>query len=491
MSLYISIIIPLYNGIEFLENAINSIRSQTYKYWNLIVGINGHTIDSDVYKKARSFELLQNEFGNIYINLYDTKGKENTCNRIIKDCQHDIICLLDVDDYWEPTKLEKQITIWKQNKYDIIGTHCNYFGDIIGSPSIPSGEITPSTIFKSNPIINSSIMIKKNDAHWINRYNLDDYDMWMRLTFEGKRFYNIPEKLTWHRIHKSSAFNNTNNNMLPKLMMYWQFKMNDLSTIVTCYYNIKSKFPSSQYIEWMDKFLSLQRNMIIFTDEQSESIIKNIRIKYKLGARTHIIIKKLEDWETYKYYDYWKYCHSIDIEKSYHTPELYMLWNEKTYFVKQSIETNPFKSYWFFWTDIGCIRNNYMLNFVKNYPNPYKIIDLPTDKIVLITINSFTQNDYKLDNNIPIIFMNQNENTCCKSINRIQGGFFGGHINSWQMWINLYDEYLNKFINNKIFAGKDQYVMSSIYINNIDKINLINAKNTYGDPWFYFLYHFN
>ena len=48
MSLYISIIIPLYNGIEFLENAINSIRSQTYKYWNLIVGINGHTIDSDV-----------------------------------------------------------------------------------------------------------------------------------------------------------------------------------------------------------------------------------------------------------------------------------------------------------------------------------------------------------------------------------------------------------------------------------------------------------
>jgi hypothetical protein len=242
----------------------------------------------------------------------------------------------------------------------------------------------------------------------------------------------------------------------------------------------------------MYNFLSLPRNMIIFTDEESAPIINEIRAKYKLTYATCIIIKKIQDWETYKYYDYWKYCHSIDIEKSYHTPELYMLWNEKTYFVKQSIDLNPFKSYWFFWNDIGCIRNNYMLNFLKNYPNPYKIINLPTNKMVLVTINPFLHDDYKFDNNnIPIIFMNQNNNTCCKSINRIQGGFFGGHINSWKIWINQYNDYLNKFINNKIFAGKDQYVMSSIYINNIDNINLINAKNIYGDPWFYFLYHFD
>jgi len=38
----ITILIPLYNGIEYLPEAIQSILSQTYTSWKLLIGINGH-----------------------------------------------------------------------------------------------------------------------------------------------------------------------------------------------------------------------------------------------------------------------------------------------------------------------------------------------------------------------------------------------------------------------------------------------------------------
>jgi hypothetical protein len=57
-------------------------------------------------------------------------------------------------------------------------------------------------------MINSSVLIRPVDAMWTSDYELDDYDMWMRLRYiKHRTFYNIPGVLTYHRIRKSSAFN--------------------------------------------------------------------------------------------------------------------------------------------------------------------------------------------------------------------------------------------------------------------------------------------
>ena len=52
----VSILIPLYNGVEFLNEAIISIRNQTYQNWEVIIGINGHPKSSDVYFQAKLHE---------------------------------------------------------------------------------------------------------------------------------------------------------------------------------------------------------------------------------------------------------------------------------------------------------------------------------------------------------------------------------------------------------------------------------------------------
>jgi glycosyltransferase involved in cell wall biosynthesis len=52
----ISILIPIYNGIEFIEESVSSVLNQTYDQWELLIGINGHPENSNIYKIAKEYE---------------------------------------------------------------------------------------------------------------------------------------------------------------------------------------------------------------------------------------------------------------------------------------------------------------------------------------------------------------------------------------------------------------------------------------------------
>lgn len=223
----ISVIIPLYNGIEFLEKSMLSVIRQTYKTWQLVVGINGHSNDSDVLREAHAIaNRLNNENKyDILIKHYDTSGKSKTMNAMVADCKYDRIAILDVDDYWADDKLEKQVPYL--NDYDVVGAKCEYFEGKEGSPPIPLGDFTNThNIFSYNPIINSSAIIRKNDAIWdderyVRDVGLDDYSLWFKLFYFKRKFYNVNEVLCYHRVHKQSAFNNTNNGNVDELKQLW------------------------------------------------------------------------------------------------------------------------------------------------------------------------------------------------------------------------------------------------------------------------------
>ena len=69
-------------------------------------------------------------------------------------------------------------------------------------------------------------MFRKELCYWRDQHNgrfpgLDDYDMWIRLWKEHRRFYNIPSIGILHRIHKQSASNATgNHNYFPDLIKH-------------------------------------------------------------------------------------------------------------------------------------------------------------------------------------------------------------------------------------------------------------------------------
>ena len=218
----ISILIPIYNGIEFIEEAVNSVIHQTFTEWELLIGVNGQPKNSEVYLKAKICEEKA-DIGKIKVfDLYFIQGKSNTLNELIKNTKYKYIALLDVDDIWLPDKLEKQLPFIDLN-YDVIGTNCIYFGDVNKKSTIPSGDITKYNIKKVNPIINSSVVIKKELCYWNNIF-LEDYDMWIRLRKQGCTFYNCKETLIKHRIHKQSAFNSKGNGQYKQKLLKIHFE---------------------------------------------------------------------------------------------------------------------------------------------------------------------------------------------------------------------------------------------------------------------------
>lgn len=200
----ISILMPIYNGFEYFIESYTSVLQQSYEEWELLLGINGHEENSLIYTLANT--IIGNEKRVKIFQYPNIKNKSKTLNELVKISSYDVICLLDVDDIWHKEKLEKQIKYI--NIYDIIGTNSQYFGSRNDKPFLTLGEIN-NQIFKNfNTIINSSSMFRKKDAFW--DYNFDgveDYDMWMRLATQNKKFYNLEDVLCYHRIHPTSSFN--------------------------------------------------------------------------------------------------------------------------------------------------------------------------------------------------------------------------------------------------------------------------------------------
>ena len=205
----VTILMPIYNGIEFIDESVKSIMNQTWKKWELIIGINGHDLMSDVYLKAKKYENDQIHV----VELHPIKGKSNALNEMLKLAKYDWIALLDVDDTWHKDKLLYQLPFCQA--YDVIGTRARYFGEKSGCPPIPYNDLTNYNFLRGNPIINSSCLVKKELCYWDSNHDgIEDYDMWLRLWQQKCRFYNVKSIEVLHRIHGESAFNAKGNNQM-------------------------------------------------------------------------------------------------------------------------------------------------------------------------------------------------------------------------------------------------------------------------------------
>lgn len=206
----ISILMPIYNGIEFINESVSSIIVQSYDKWELIIGINGHPENSEIFKQSKKYEDIDKRIK--VFDLFEIKGKSKALNKMLDFCKYNFIALLDVDDIWHFKKLEIQKEFL--NNYDVVGSNCVWFGDIKDVvPKIPIYDISNFNFANVNPIINSSSIIKKELCYWNSIWDgVEDYDMWLRLRKQNKKFYNCPEIIVKHRIHKQSAFNSNGNN---------------------------------------------------------------------------------------------------------------------------------------------------------------------------------------------------------------------------------------------------------------------------------------
>ena len=213
--------------------------------------------------------------------------------------------------------------------------------------------------------------------------------------------------------------------------------LNMTCTLVTAYYPIPSKASQNTYLTWAKKYMTLESPIVLFTTPELEPTFKLMRGDKPL----YIIAKPFEELEMWKLYkSVWKAHHALDPEKHRHSPELYAIWAQKSGFVRDVWQLNPFKTEYFFWCDIGAFRGNIPESVRLTFP---MVRHLPDDRILMSSVRRF-QGEGMGD--------------------QLVGGLWGGSGAGCYRWHLAYCYMLSKYIHRRQFAGKDQTVMLSAYL---------------------------
>lgn len=220
----VSILLAVYNGEKYLRSSIESIISQTYEDFELLIGFNG-TVDNskDIVKEFKDKRIRVFDYGM-------DKGKSKTLNKLLKKAKGEWLAMQDDDDVWLPKKLELQMNLAITGEYDVIGSrifYCNELEKITGQPKISTehSEIVLKSMKGDNQIANSSAIFKTNITKEINGWDealagIEDFDFWLKLMKKGCKFINLKKQLVLHRVHKGSNFNTKKFDLKPILEKY-------------------------------------------------------------------------------------------------------------------------------------------------------------------------------------------------------------------------------------------------------------------------------
>jgi len=103
----ISVIIPTFNRADFLRKAIESVLSQTYRGFELIVIDDGST--------DNTYEIVSEFKNNIVYIKQKNIGAASARNTGIKRAKNKFLAFLDSDDCWDKEKLAIQIDEMQKN----------------------------------------------------------------------------------------------------------------------------------------------------------------------------------------------------------------------------------------------------------------------------------------------------------------------------------------------------------------------------------------
>lgn len=196
----VSVLLPTHNGSRFISKSIESVLSQSFEDFELIIIDDGSTdMTPDI---AREFTRKDKRV--VFISNKENLGIQKTLNIGMRIAKGDYIARIDDDDEWiDSKKLEEQITfLYTHPEHVLVGT-----GVIVVDESrnelfrfyqpLDDASIRNRMLFKSC-FMHSAVVFKKDAVLELGGYgesdgvrHVEDYDLWLRLGRVGK-LANLP-----------------------------------------------------------------------------------------------------------------------------------------------------------------------------------------------------------------------------------------------------------------------------------------------------------
>jgi len=202
----ITVLMPVYNTEKYIEDSINSILNQSFVDFELLIIDDGSTDNS--VAKIEKF----NDKRIILIKNKKNLGLASVRNIGLNYINTKYIAFLDSDDISSHRRLEKQFYFLENNSDYVL---CGSWVETIGKSKHiwkykSDSELLKCQFIFSDPFATSSLMIRNkvltenNLIFDISFPPCEDYDLWERVTSYGE-IYNIPEVLTYYRIHNTQT----------------------------------------------------------------------------------------------------------------------------------------------------------------------------------------------------------------------------------------------------------------------------------------------
>jgi glycosyltransferase involved in cell wall biosynthesis len=238
----LSIIMPVYNSVKYVAEAVNSLLSQSFTNFELII-VNDASTDG-------SADVLTNfNDGRIKLfNNHQNRGIVYSRNRGLAEARGKFIAQFDSDDIAMPDKFEKQIDFLKKNPgFGMVGSWVRMIdgeGKLMKEkwrlPAKP--ELIPAIMLFRNYFVQSTV-VARVDAIPEGGYKAafdvgEDYVMWIEIAKKHK-VWNLPEYLINYRVHGMSTMNYDTNRVKNREQLIFKNLLGELK-IDLAYNNVET-----------------------------------------------------------------------------------------------------------------------------------------------------------------------------------------------------------------------------------------------------------
>src|SRR5688500_13396820 len=206
----VSVIMPAFDVVAYIDAAIGSVRRQTFTDFELVIVDDGST--------DRTFEVARRHVeadSRLRLVHQENGGLSAARNTALRHSTAPIIAMLDSDDLWTPTFLEKQVGLLNADpSVDIVTTNSWVLGGKRnGEPARPYPDPRPTpdlvSILADELAVFVMCVFRRRVIDIIGNFDEslrtnEDYDFWIRAALAGFRFTRNDMPLGYYRQREDS-----------------------------------------------------------------------------------------------------------------------------------------------------------------------------------------------------------------------------------------------------------------------------------------------
>jgi glycosyltransferase involved in cell wall biosynthesis len=211
MNPLVSILLPAYNCEKYLQQTMDSLLTQSFQDFELLVINDGSTDGTEAIINSYADPRIK------HIKNDGNKGLIYSLNHAIEIAKGKYLARMDADDICKTDRLAKQLQWMEQHPstavvgchIQFINEHNNPTGEWPLDKQTSSAESIKKTMAWENCLAHPSVMMRssilKNYQYASTQKHSEDYDLWLQLLADGHTIEKVPETLLLYRVHGQSV----------------------------------------------------------------------------------------------------------------------------------------------------------------------------------------------------------------------------------------------------------------------------------------------